>query len=216
MVLHALTNVNLYFKSVNSLSSRTISYSVALRKRISRYPVLRTNEVIQHPKYKPSLDDELLNSLKDKLIFNSLVAARNNSVRWAVRRQIKDSQKKKSIPFPISLKYVDGAASLQEYENDKDLEDEFVEDEDSYDINFPYRVVEKVDIQEDTEVSDESTKLEKKFIPNTGMRNVFIISSHKSQKLTIKINFRCGAASNCREEMDERLRSLRRAIRNFR
>lgn len=159
-VIYTKNNLNIVFR-------KNITTTIVRYKRILNYPKLIVNEVIKNPKKELSHEDEVLNLLKDKLIYNSIVSKKNTYTRWKVRQVefLEKEKLKKEQSVPLSLKYMYDSSELgfDEYENffksKQDIENENSDKDSSTEaVHLPYSVVKKIDIQLDTTVPFSSAK----------------------------------------------------------
>lgn len=145
-------------KSSFLIFKRNLFTTSVVRKRIHHYPKLVSNEIIQHPREEVTEEDERLNSLKHKLIYNSNVSRKNNRVRWRVRREnLKQIAIERQAPIiPVSLRYMYDKSQLNfeefkaafpsESEDEVKADSVVLENEEpSGSVNFPYNVVKNVE-----------------------------------------------------------------------
>lgn len=151
------------------ISKRSFFTTPTARKRIFQYPKLVSNEVLQHPNQELSDEDELLNSLKQKLVYNSYVSWRNNRVRWRIRYEnLKENYRQRTFPvIPLSLKYMynESQLNLEEFRevffpaSEETTNGWIVEEnqENSDSVNLPYNITSKVEFLPNLVESEEST-----------------------------------------------------------
>lgn len=158
-------------KSSFLIAKRNVFTTSVVRKRIFRYPKLVSNEIIQHPREELTEEDERLNSLKNKLVYNSYVSRRNSRVRWRVRYE---NLKQKAIEIkapviPLSLRYMydESKLNFDEFKAAFPTESEVEVKVDAVElknidppnsVNFPYGIVEDIKfIPESTETEQTET-----------------------------------------------------------
>lgn len=135
---------------------------------IHSYPKIVGNKVLKNPAKEITLEDKIFNSLKGKLVYNSLVTRKNMLVRWKIRAEEFRKRKKVGNPYvvPISLKYmfeddeISKCSSAEEIvmnereevilEDEEDTDDEYMSDGE---VNLPYGRSTEVDM--DPEYIDE-------------------------------------------------------------
>lgn len=164
-------------------------------KHIYKFPRLITDQVLQKPNKTFSFEDEVLNTLKGKITYNSLVTKKNVSTRWSIRKSElnKMNIKKQQATVPISLRYKYGESvnNFEEYRSAIYGEDELQDDgnDESLDekINLPYNIVKKVDVQLEADVSENphhiQTKTEHLLNDQPGKDNYFDIKAVMALKV---------------------------------
>lgn len=166
------------------IAKRSLFTTSVVCKRIPFYPKLISNEIIQHPRQELTEEDELLNNLKNKLVYNSLVSERNKQVRWRIRYE---NLKRKALErlahtVPLSLKYMydESLLNVDEFRaafptgsaNEEKFNMVNEEDKDSSgSVNLPYSIVKDVQfISGSTETEQtETIKRSTNFISSKGI-----------------------------------------------
>lgn len=155
------------------ISKRSIVSSPTLYKRVTNYKKLVCNEEQKLPTGEElTREEELFNSLRDKLVYNSVVTKKNSSLRWRIRSEESRLEAAKLImkPPPLSLRWIydekgtqcDEAERLEEDNNEENEKDENVG------AKFPYSIVKEVEIQSDTSPPLENGIAKTKYEPDTG------------------------------------------------
>lgn len=140
------------------------------RCKIFRYPKLVGNRALKDPSHELTLEEKILNTLKGKLIYNSLVSQKNLYVRWRVRaEQLVKMNQKKELPYvsPVSLRYMYDESDVQKCVEEDELSDDEIVDEECSDddeylddeFHLPYSRAEKVHVED--EAIKESTMMQK-------------------------------------------------------
>lgn len=149
-----LLNINSYPSILKIVNKRD--------KHVYQFPKLITDQVLQKPNQTYSFDDEVLNTLKGKITYNSLATKKNVSTRWSIRKselnKMKNKEKQAAVPISLRYKYGESVNDFEEYRTAIYGEDELQDDgnDELHDekVNLPYSVVKKVDVQLETDISD--------------------------------------------------------------
>lgn len=156
-------------KVLSIVSKRKIAITAKLDGKIHKFPRLLTDQVLEDPRHGLTFDDELLNSLKGKITYNSLASLRNSTRRWRVRevelRKLSKIREQPSVPISLQYKYGDTVFDFDEYRTAIHGEDDLVRDDaenndaNEDNVNLPFSIMKKVDIQPDTSVSENSEEV---------------------------------------------------------
>lgn len=167
-------------KNHAKIFSRSI-YVSRNQNSIYRYPKMIGNEVIADPHQNTiTLEDKILNSLKGKLVYNSLVTRKNEKMRWKVRWEQLRKEKEEEDPYvtPVSLKYMFEDCDLNKCADERDVavddDDVIVEDDESEDdVNLPYSKTQEVEIESDYDENEELMMKKELMFAYQGRNNFF-------------------------------------------